>query len=263
MSQPPTRAIKAEELAKTLSTIANAEELDEWGIRRLEREAQVLMNADPVAAHTVLGGIASLRGDVAKVDKHHKIALQLSGNSVETLRNSAASLSRIGKMNEAFEAILQAHDRVPDDPPTLHAAISMAVQSAHFQKGRDLYRRWNKLCPDGPMAEETDMNKAAEAVDNGMFSEEGAQKVVLLAHQVRRAAGVRTAGGGVLALYGESESFLFDIKVRAASEQAAELSEEFANQIVADDELMTDPGLKFTLIFIGTRTNGSDIEATP
>ena len=263
MNQTPTRATKAEELVKTLSTIANAEELDEWGIHRLEREARALMNADPVTAHTVLGGIASLKGDVTRVDEHHRIALQLSGNSVEALQNGATSLSRVGKMNEAFEAILLAHDRAPDDPHTLHAAISIAVQSAQFRKSRDLYRRWNKLRPDEPMAEEADMNKAAEAVDNGMFSEEGAQKVVGLAHQVRRAAGVRTAGGGVLALCGESESFLFEIKVRAASEQAADLSEEFANQIVADDELMTDPGLKLTLIFIGTRTNGSDGEATP
>ena len=263
MSQTPTRATKAEELAKTLSMIANAEELDEWGIRRLEREARALMNADPVAAHTVLGGIASLEGDVARVDEHHRIALQLSGNSVEALRNGAASLNRIGKMDEAFEAILQAHERIPDDPYTLHAAISMAVKSAQFQNGRDLYRRWNELCPDQPMAEEAHMNKAAEAVDNGVFSEEGAQKVVRLAHQVRRTANVRTAGGGVLALHGESDSFLFEIRVRTSSKQAVDLNEEFADRIVTDDELMTDPGLKFTLIFIGTRTNGSDAEATP
>ena len=263
MSQTPTRATKAEELAKTLSTIANSEELDEWRIRRLDREARALMNADPVAAHTVLGGIASLKGDVTRVDEHHRIALQLSGNSVEALQNGAVSLSRVGKMDEAFAAILQAHERIPDDPYTLHAAISMAVQSAHFEKSRDLYRRWNKLCPDQPMAEEAHMNKAAEAVDNGVFSEEGAQKVVRLAHQVRRTTNVRTAGGGVLALHGESDSFLFEIRVRTWSKQAVDLNEEFADRVVTDDELMTDPGLKFTLIFIGTRTNGSDAEATP
>ena len=107
------------------------------------------------------------------------------------------------------------------------------------------------------------MNKVAEAVDNGVFSEEGAQKVVRLAHQVRRTANVRTAGGGVLALHGESDSFLFEIRVRTSSKQAVDLNEEFADRIVTDDELMTDPGLNFTLIFIGTRTNGSDAEATP
>ena len=263
MSQTPTRATKAEELLKTLSTIADAEELDEWGIRKLEREARVLMNADPVAAHTVLGGIASLNGDVTSVDKHHRIALQLSGNSVEALRNGAISLSRVGKMDQAFETILQAHELIPDDPRTLNAAISLAVQSAQFRKCRDLYRRWNALRPDQPMVGEAHMNRAAEAVDNGKFSEEGAQKVVRLAHQVRRAADVRTAGGGVLALYGESESFLYEVTVRTGSKQAGDLNEEFANRIVTDDPLMHDPGQDFTLIFIGTRTSGSNREATP
>ena len=263
MSQTPTRATRAEELVARLTTIADAEELNEWGIRRLEREARALMNSEPVAAHTVLGGIASLEGDVAKVDEHHRIALQLSGNSVEALRNGAASLSRVGKIGEAFEAMLQAHERVPDDRHLLHAAILMAAQSAHFRQGRALCRQWNKLLPDQPMADEADIHSAAKAVDNGMFTEEGAQKVVRLAHEVRRTAKVRTAGGSVLALDGEPNSFLFEFKVRTSSKHAVGLNEDFADRIVSDDDLMTDPGLNFTLVFIGTKTNGSDTHAAP
>ena len=263
MSQTPAKATKALELVKRLTTIANAEELNEWGIRRLEREARALMDADAVAAHIVLGGIAALDGDLATVHEHHRIAVQLSGNAVEALRNGAASLSRVGAMKEAFEAILQAHQHIPDDPYTLNAAISMAVQSAHFQNARELYRRWRELFPDGQLEDETSTHKAAEAVENRVFSEERAQKVVELAHQVRRSAKVRTAGGSILALHGEPDSFLFEIKVRASSQCAVELNEKFANQIVANEELMTDPGLKFTLVFIGTRTNGSDTHAAP
>ena len=263
MSQTPTRATKAQELVRRLTTIADAEELNEWGIRQLEREARALMDADAVAAHIVLGGVAALKGEVAEVREHHRIALQLSGNSVEALRNGAASLSRVGEMNEAFEAILQAHERIPDDPDTLSAAISMAVQSAHFQKARELYRRWRELVPDVPLEDETSTHKAADAVENRAFSEERAQKVVQLAHQVRRSAKVRGAGGGVLALHGEPDSFLFEIRVRTSSEGAVELNEKFANRIVTDAELMTDPGLKFTLVFIGMRTNGSDTHSAP
>lgn len=263
MSQTPTRATKAQVLVKRLTTIADAEELDEWGIRRLKREARALMDADAVAAHIVLGGVAALEGDVAAVREHHRIALQLSGNSVEALRNGAASLSRVGEMNDAFEAILEAHESIPDDPYTLNAAISMAVQSAHFQKARELYRRWRELFPDEPLEDETSTHKAADAVENRVFSEERAQKVVQLAHQVRRSAKVRSAGGSVLALHGEPDSFLFEIKVRTSSESAVELNEKFADQIVNDEELMTNPGIKFTLVFIGTRANGSDTHAAP
>ena len=263
MSQTPTRASKAQELVKRLTTIADAEELHEWGIRRLEREARGLMDADAVAAHIVLGGVAALEGDIAAVREHHRIALHLSGNSVEALRNGAASLSRVGAMNDAFEAILQAHESIPDDPYTLNAAISMGVQSAHFQKARELYHRWRELFPDEPLEDESSTHKAADAIENRVFSEEQVQKVVQLAHQVRRSAKVRSAGGSVLALHGEPDSFLFEIKVRTSSECAVQLNERFANQIVTDEELMTNPGLKFTLVFIGTRTNGSDTYAAP
>ena len=263
MSEAPARATRAQELVKNLTTIADAEEPHEWRIRRLEREARALMDADAVAAHIVLGGVAALEGDVAAVREHHRIALQLSEGSVEALRNGAASLSRVGEMNDAFEAMLQAHESLPDDPCTLNAAISMAVQSAHFQKARELYRRWRELFSDEPQKDETSMHKAADAVENRVFSEERARKVVQLAHHVRRSAGIRTAGSSVLALHGEPDSFLFQIKVRTSSQCAVELNEKFANRIVVDEELMTDPGLKFTLVFIGTRANGSDTHPAP
>ena len=263
MSQTPTRARKAQELVKSLTTIADAEELDEWGIRRLEREARALMDADAVAAHIVLGGVAALEGDIAAVREHHRIALQLSGNSVEALRNGAASLSRVGEMNEAFEAMLQAHESIPDEPCALNAAISMAVQSAHFHKARELYRRRRELFPDEPLEDEASTHKAAGAVENRVFSEERARKVVQLAHHVRRSARIRAAGGSILALHGEPDSFLFEIRVRTSSQRAVELNEKFADRIVTDEELMADPGLKFTLVFIGTRTNGSDTHPAP
>ena len=263
MSQAPASATRAQELVKSLTTIADAEELHEWGIRRLEREARALMDADAVAAHIVLGGVAALEGDVAAVREHHRIALQLSGNSVEALRNGAASLSRVGEMNEAFEAMLQAHESIPDEPCTLNAAISMAVQSAHFHKARELYRRRRELFPDEPLEDETSTHMAADAVENCVFSEERARKVVQLAHHVRQSARIRAAGGSVLALHGEPDSFLFEIKVRTSSQCAVELNEKFADRIVTDEELMADPGLKFTLVFIGTRTNGSDTHPAP
>ena len=264
MSEAPARATRARELVKSLTTIADAEaEPHEWGVRRPEREARALMDADAVAAHIVLGGVAALEGDVAAVREHHGIALQLSGSSVEALRNGAASLSGVGEMNDAFEAMLQAHESNPDDPCTLDAAISMAVQSAHFRKARELYRRRGELLPDEPLEDEASTHKAAVAVENHVFSEERARKVVQLAHHIRRSAGIRAAGSSVLALHGEPDSFLFEIKVRTSSQCAVELNEKFANRIVADEELMSDPGLKFTLVFIGTRTNGSDAHPAP
>lgn len=45
--------------------------------------------------------------------------------------------------------------------------------------------------------------------------------------------------------------------------RAAELTEQLTDRIVADEELMTDPGGKFMLMFVGTTPHGSDARATP
>ena len=259
----PSSARDAHELTETLTTLGDGEELNEWAIQKLARDARGLMKEDPVGAHIVLGGIAALRGQVAQVHRHNEIALQLSGDSLQALRNCATSLSRVGEMDEAFEVTLKVLERAPADLPTLRAALMVAVQSAHFRKGCDLYYRWNELCPDQPMGDEASVNRAAEAIDNHAFSEEAAQRVIRLAHEVRRSANVRTAGAGILALHGEGDSFLFEVKVRGTTRDAVELNEEFADRIATDEELMTDPGGKFVLVFIGTRTNGSDSRATP
>ena len=259
----PARATKAAELIKRLTAAGNAEELDEWGIRRLTRDAHALMDSDAVAAHTILGGIAALKGDADDVRKHYDIALQLPTSSNETTANYAASLSKAGEMTEAFQTILRAHEGSPDDLKVLDAAISLSVQSAEFRNSRSLYHRWNKLCPDRPMKDEAIMSKAVEAVESGAFSEEGAQRAVRLAHQVRLNANVRQAGSAICALHGERDSFLFEIHVHASAKRAAELNQQFADRIVTDEELMSNPGRKFVLMFIGTKTHGSDSRRTP
>ena len=107
------------------------------------------------------------------------------------------------------------------------------------------------------------MNKAANAVDTGAFTKEGAQQVVRLAHRVRLEANVRHAGGTLWAVYGERDSFQLEVGVHTSMKRAAELTEQLTDRIVADEELMTDPGGKFMLMFVGTTPHGSDARATP
>ena len=85
MSQTPTRATRAKELVARLTTIADAEELNEWGIRRLEREARALMNSEPAAAHTVFGGIAWLEGGSRRVPPGEDVSHVDGGASDESI----------------------------------------------------------------------------------------------------------------------------------------------------------------------------------
>ena len=258
----PSSAPKSEELIKTLTRIAASDEINEFELRKLDREARKLMTADAAAAHTVLGGIASLRGRTEAVREHHEIALKLSGNSGEALTNYAVSLSKVGEMTEAFKATMEALNRVPNDQEKLLDAIGAACWSAHFREGRNLYRRWNEAFPDLPLADESIMTKVTDAVDRGAFSEEAAQEVVRIAHGIRREANVHTARNGMVAEHAEPDSFLFELHVCVSPVQAVGLNEKLADRIVDEPDLMGDPGRKFMPVFIGTRVHVSHSEAT-
>ena len=263
MSQTRAKAAKGTELVDRLTAVANAQELDEVGVGRLRREARLLIRADPVAAHTVLGGLASISGNIAQVREHYEAARRLSASPGETLANYATALSSAGEMNDAFHTILQAYELSPDNPRILKAALALALQSGQFLKGCELYRRWNKLCPDQPMADEAIMTAAAKAVERRAFTEAGAQKVIRLAQQVRLQAGVRQAEGVLWAVDGHPDNFQFEVHVHASPNQAVDLNEALADRTVTDDELMADAGGKFTAMFIGTKIDGRDARATP
>ena len=262
MGGTATKARKANALIVTLAKLHRNEVLDDLALARLAREAQGLMKSDPAGAHMVLGGIAGIEGDVTRVCKHHEIALKLSGRSSQTLTNYAAALINVGEMNEAFTTIMEAHDRARGDLRVLTSAIGIAVQSAEFRRSHVLYHRWNLLRPQEPREDEELMKAAGEAIDRGAFNEEAARKVVRLAHQVRVKVGARYAESALVSVYGEPDRFGLDMHVHTSPGEAADLNEAFADQVVADDELLTELRLNFVPMFMGTRIDGSDSRST-
>lgn len=262
MNRTATGARKAEALIGTLAKLDRSEVLDDLALGRLTREARALMKADAEGARVVLGGIAGIEGNAAKVHEHYQSALTLSARAPETLGNYATALTNVGEMDEAFAAITEAHERRRDDAYLLKAALGIGVQSARFGESQVLYERWNKLRPNEPREDERCMKSAAEAISRGAFGERAARTVVRLAHKVRLSAGVRYAGSSLGSVYGEPDRFALDIHLHASAGEAAQLNERLADRVVQDDELMVELGLNFTPMFIGTRTDGSDSRAT-
>ena len=262
MSRAATRARKANALIDALAKLDRSAVLDDLALGRLAREARALIKSDAAGAHTILGGIAGIEGDAARVREHHAIALRLSARDRHVLGNYATALTNVGEMDEAFATIMEAHERYPDDTYVHEGAIGIAVQGARFGEGRALYERWNKLRPPEPRGEESRMRAAAEAVDRGAFSERAAQRVVRLAHEVRLSAGARYAGSSLAAVYGEPDRFGLDMHVHTLPDAAADLNEALANRVVEDDALMSELGLNFVPTFIGTRTHVGDAAAT-
>ena len=260
--QIPARAPRSAEIIESLRMVAATEEINDFALRKLERDARGLMKADAVCAHTVLGAIASLRGAAENVRRHHQIALKLSGGSAEAYRNYGISLAELGEMTEAFEVALEAYHRMPGDPERLLEAIGAALGAARFREGRDLCGHWNESFPDHPLPYESMTRKLASAVDRGTFSEELAREVLRITHETVRTSNVRKVKDGILGDHTDSDSFLYELHIRASPDKAVRLNEELANRIVARPDLMEDPGLKFVPVFVGTLVDAGHTEAT-
>ena len=261
MTKSATKVRKANTLIDILENLTASKTLDEMATRRLAREARALMDSDASGAHTVLGGIASLEGNAAKVHEHYETAVRLSSQRNPTLANYATALTNIGEMDEAFRTILKAHEAAPDDLEFLDAAIGIAGEGAKFCQIRVLDERRKKLRPNERKNEET-CTRAAEAIDRGAFTERGAQEVARIAHQIRADAKARYAGSVVTTLFGEPDRFGLNIYVHTSPAEAADLNEKLANQVVEDDQLLKELDLNFVPMFIGTRSDGSDSTGT-
>ena len=262
MNPPPAAARKVAALIDRLVELEDSEAFDDLAVPKLVREAQVLMRSDPLGARIVLGGVAGLQGDPEAVREHYQAALRLSARDSEVLKNYATALTKVGYMDDAFEAISEACERHPDDPSYLRDAIKIAMQGARFDEGRDMYERWMRLKPKDPGDDAPAVIASAEAISRGAFCEQAARQAVAVAHEIRRGARTRYSGSGPAPVYGEPDRFGFDIHVRALPKAAADLNEALADRIVADDELMRGLAMNFVPTFIGTRTNGGDTPST-
>ena len=258
----PARATKASGLVEQINAIAYADEANDLALRRIEREAQALMAADPEGAHTVLGAVAVLRGRDDDVRRHHRIALQQSGRSAQACYNYSVSLMGLGEMIEAVGAAREAFRRTPDDGDVLRHLILAALDSAHFREARDHCGRWSTLFPGNPSPHEPPAKALAGAAERDVFREESVREVLKIAHDVRRAANVVLFDSAVLADASEPDSFLCKLRIPLSPAQAVDLNERLAHRITKRPDLMADPGTKFIPMFIGARTDAGDSERT-
>ena len=215
------------------------------------------MQADPVQAHTVLGGLAALRWDDAAARRHHDIALAID-KSAAVHHNCAVSLGLLGRHDEASAAADAAVEAAPDSPLFLRSAIEWAVAAARFRHARELCVQHDRLAPDAPLAEAPVIHKLAEAIDAGAFQEPNVAEVLKLVGTVQRRASVRTIAWSVKHCPepGYPDSFLFERRVGATADVAADMNGQLADEIVSRERLMQDPGLAFAPMFIGARLDG-------
>lgn len=257
----PALATKAAGLAKRVDTATYVGEANDLELRRIERDAQALMAADPEAAHTMLGGVAVLRGRTDDVRRHHRIAIEQSGHSAQAWRNYSVSLMRLGEMMEAFDAARDASRRAPDDADALRQSILAALGSAHFLEARDFCARWSALFPNPPPYQEA-AEALASAVERKAFQEKSVREVLGIARDIRRDAKAVLVGSDFWADPLIADWFSCQLTVPLSPAGAVDLNEQLAERVTSRPDLMADPGMKFVPTFIGTRIDAGDAERT-
>ena len=110
----PAPVTEASRLVDQLRSFAPVDEQGDFSLRRIEREARGLMTADPVGAHTVLGVLASLRGNAEDVRYHNDGCSSRDG--ADTLNNYSVCLLQIGEAVDAFGR--EAFQHAPDNSVT-------------------------------------------------------------------------------------------------------------------------------------------------
>ena len=213
------------------------------------------MSVDPAGAHTLLGGVASQRGDATGTRSHHSIALDI--NAGATLRcNYAVSLYHLDLYEEALQVAQEGLRTYPDDADLLDQAITAAVESANFLVGRTLAARYNALFPKRPHARSAMLGRLAVAIDKGLFEEDNVRAVLGIAASVSREAEVRTAERSISVTPLEPDSFFYQRAVFATPRATSALNWAFADRIAQRPDLMEDPGLKFLVGFTGATVHG-------
>ncbi len=248
MSYIPAPQTKANDLMDRLMAMDAPNEIT---LRRLERDAEAAMDVDPAVVHTVLGGVASLRGDIKSVREHFRIALQHADSSV-TYQNYSVALSLVDEWRDSLDAADTAHSKAPDNTVILDSAIKRAVEAGQFRMAHKYCNRLNALRPgEAPHSLTGLLEKFVASLDAGTFGESNIQRVLEIAGSIQRTESVPSAGISAKLDQDQPNSFLFRRFVTASPEMAATLNSTLADEIVSHDDLVEDPGLLFVHLFVG------------
>lgn len=211
------------------------------------------MSADVVGAHTVLGGIAALRWEAEAVHHHYRIALQHLA-APQTYFNYAVSLDNVEEGEAAFEAANEAQRRDPGDKFLVGYATVLALQAGHFEAGRRLCAKWNAIMPTEQHTLTRRLERLGAAAEEGRFSEAAVQRVLATMRKVQKRSRVRGVASGIMEDPQDPGTFLYEQHVQISPAEASELNEQFVDELLAEPELMDDPGFRFVAVFVGVGT---------
>lgn len=242
---------RSEALIGELAEMATQHVIDELRLARVRRDAERLMDNDPAGAHAALGCIAALKGDVASVEDHHRIARQLNPSHPYNNYNHAVSLRILEESDRALQVAIDGLVDTPDDLDLLALGIDVAVKSGQVGEACTLLEHWQRVVPDQPHERADVVSLLSDAIAAGDFSEASLQEVTETMTAIQRGSCVGSTVGWSMWWNYVDESFVYSRLVHATPHRAAELNEALADELAERAELMDDLGTKFVALFTG------------
>jgi tetratricopeptide (TPR) repeat protein len=141
---------KYSELIERLNQLvrsAGGRKVDELALRRIEKEARDLLNADKPGAYVVLGAVACVKHDYASMHANHKRAIQLGGGAFACMQYSI-SLNIVGMFAESLEYAERAHEIDPMDSMMIENVIGALLQIGLSHRAKEYAAKWRKLNPE-------------------------------------------------------------------------------------------------------------------
>ena len=247
----PVPLPKAAELTERVAELGRAPVVNELALRRIAADAKRIASTDGANARAVLGRVAALQWNIVEMKRQYELAISMN-DSATSRRDYAMSLFLVGEAGSAYEMALDAWRRAPSNPAVIEQLVVAAVHDARFRQAKTFCDRWSKLVPakKPPLGEVVE--ELATAVDENVFSEDGARDVLRTADAIRCDARIRPNGVAVVPSVEEPGSFLYQYRLIASPAVAADLNETLALRWAESRKCMADPGLKFLPMFIGT-----------
>jgi hypothetical protein len=148
---------KAAELKDRLSALAfDSGPLNEFALASIKREAEALKKTDPVAAYSILGGLASLLFDDEGVDRNHKAAIALN-NTATTHYDYAVSLQFVHRRDDAADEALLAAKMDPLDLPFSRMVVRFLAISGRLKEAYEVYEQLRNKFPSADLQENAEL----------------------------------------------------------------------------------------------------------
>ena len=241
---------KASGLLKRLHIMARTGAVDEMELRRIEHDADKLLNADVFMGHQILGALAALRQNEETARDHHRIALQLAQNALEmkslALYNLAVSLNVLGQHADAATQAFAATEIGAPTEDDLAEAAELAIWVGRISDAARLMGKMVKVHRQAPA-----VSALQSAIQRGVFTEKGLQAALGVAHELIMHEHTRILSATIHAEETETDEFVMEIHLRGSNEVAKYIENEFDQRVIKDSDLDADPGTAFVPMLRG------------